>query len=86
MPPAQAPEGHAAERPIHPRGGTGNEETDGEEGVEASKACYALARSECVCTFAYSLIQGCNDARHNCDDKITRFLDSTHVILRMQLS
>ena len=59
MPPAQAPEGHAAERPIHPRGGTGNEETDGEEGVDASKACYALARSECVCTFAYSLIQGC---------------------------
>ena len=46
VPPAQAPEGHAAERPIHPRGGTGNEET---AGVEASKACYALARSECVC-------------------------------------
>ncbi|KAL5482015.1 hypothetical protein EMCRGX_G022294 [Ephydatia muelleri] len=47
VPPAQAPEGHAVERPIHPRGGTGNEETDGEKGVEASKACYALARSEC---------------------------------------
>eukprot|EP00731_Ephydatia_muelleri_P035093 Em0096g12a len=38
VPPAQAPEGHAVERPIHPRGGTGNEETDGEKGVEASKA------------------------------------------------
>ncbi|KAL5482019.1 hypothetical protein EMCRGX_G022298 [Ephydatia muelleri] len=40
VPPAQAPEGHAARRPIHPRGGTGNEETDGEKGVEASKACF----------------------------------------------
>ena len=57
-PPIEAPEGEvAAERPIHPREGEkGNGETEGDEGVEVTKVCFAFACSECVCVWPKALV------------------------------